>query len=487
MEDQLRAVIQESRVEQSVIDGFVREAVKLVGEENVSANEADLLSTCRDFWPVNNIWMLEGLIPALPQLIVWPRNTEEVAALLKLANALKVPVIPYGEGSGTLGGVVPVCGGVMFDLKKLNRVLSIDKESLMVTVECGMNGALYEEYLNRKGYTGGHFPQSLRCSSVGGWLACRAAGQFSTRYGKIEDIAVALEAVLPDGTIFSGRSVPRTATGPRVDQLFLGSEGIFGIITSATLRIWPLPEKRHMVTYTFESLEEALNAIRLVMHSGARPAVVRLYDAQETSHHFPELGDKRCGLILLIEGNRQIVDAEAAVVETIAMNHGAIEEGPEHVEHWLKKRFDVSVASTLFQKGAVLDTIEVSANWHNAHSTYLSMQKALMAVEGTMLASGHYSHVYPDGAALYLTTVGFPGDDKIGFYKRIWQASMEACLAEGAAISHHHGIGLHRGLWMKEEHGAGLDVLRRVKLALDPKGIMNPGKLGLAEVSTWQK
>lgn len=487
MDNSIPTNIQASQVEESLIEIFSRKASEIIGEDNVSSGQADLLSTCRDFWPVNNIWMLEGLMPALPQLVVWPRSTEETAALLKLANELKVPVIPYGEGSGTLGGVVPIYGGIMFDLKKMNRICSIDEESLMVTVQSGMNGALYEEYLNREGYTGGHFPQSLRCSSVGGWLACRAAGQFSTRYGKIEDIAVALEAVLPDGTVFSGRSVPRTATGPRIDQLFLGSEGIFGIITTATLRIWPLPEKRHMVTYTFENLEQALNAIRLIMRSGVRPAVVRLYDAQETGHHFSELGDKRCGLILLIEGNRQIVDAEVAVVNEIALNHGAVDEGPEHVEHWLKKRFDVSVASTLFQKGAVLDTIEVSANWHNAHSTYLAMQKALMAVEGTMLASGHYSHVYPDGAALYLTTVGFPGDDKLGFYKRIWQAAMEACLAEGAAISHHHGIGLHRGLWMKEEHGAGLDVLRRIKQALDPMGIMNPGKLGLEEVTTWQK
>ncbi|MBW6463000.1 MAG: FAD-binding oxidoreductase [Firmicutes bacterium] len=487
MNDYIPTTVQESRVEQPLIEKFSRKALEIIGEDNVSSDQADLLSTCRDFWPVNSIWMLEGSVPALPQLVVWPCSTEDAAALLKLANELKVAVIPYGEGSGTMGGVVPIYGGVMIDLKKMNRIRSIDKESLMVNVECGMNGALYEENLNREGYTGGHFPQSLRCSSVGGWLACRAAGQFSTRYGKIEDIAVTLEAVLPDGTIFSGRSVPRTATGPRVDQLFLGSEGIFGIITAATLRIWPLPEKRHMVTYTFENLEESLQAIRLVMHSGARPAVVRLYDAQETGHHFPELGDKRCGLILLIEGNSKIVDAEAAVIEKIAMAHGAIEEGPTHVEHWLKKRFDVSVASTLFQKGAVLDTIEVSANWHNAHSTYIAMQQALMAVEGTMLASGHYSHVYPDGAALYLTTVGFPGDDKIGFYKRIWQAAMEACLAEGAAISHHHGIGLHRGLWMKDEHGAGLEVLRSIKKALDPNNIMNPGKLGLAEVSTWQK
>jgi len=248
-----------------------------------------------------------------------------------------------------------------------------------------------------------------------------------------------------------------------------------------------LPEKRHLSSHTFEKLEDGLETIRLFMRDGARPAVVRLYDAQETGNHFPTLGDKRPVLILLIEGSEMIVDAEKAVIEKHLSAHGAEESGPEHAAHWLEKRFDVSVASRLFQKGAVLDTIEVSTNWHNAYSTYLSMQNALMAVEGTMLASGHYSHVYPDGAALYLTTVGFPGDDKLGFYKRIWQAAMKACIAEGAAISHHHGIGLHRGLWMPEEHGAGLDVMRLIKNALDPQGIMNPGKLGLGEVLTWQK
>ena len=487
MDDSIRTMLQESRPEQAAIDQFARAAAAVVGAENVSANRADLLSTCRDYWPVNRVWMLEGAVPALPQLVVWPENTAAVSKLLALANAGKIPVIPYGEGSGALGGTVPIRGGIMLDLKKMNRIRSLDEESLMVTAESGLNGALYEEQLNRAGYTGGHFPQSLRCSSVGGWLACRAAGQFSTRYGKIEDITVSLEAVLADGTIFSGRSVPRTATGPRADHLFLGSEGTLGVITAATLRIWPLPEKRHLSSFTFEKLEDGLEAIRLFMRAGARPAVVRLYDGQETGNHFPELGDKRCVLILLIEGSEQIVDAEAAIIEKSALARGAAASGPEQVEHWLEKRFDVSVASRLFQKGAVLDTIEVSTNWHNAHSTYLAMQKALLAVEGTLLASGHYSHVYPDGAALYATAVGFPGEDKVGYYKKIWQAAMESCLAEGAAISHHHGIGLHRGLWMAEEHGAGLDVLRRIKKALDPNGIMNPGKLGLEEVRSWQK
>ena len=487
MADLFNPILQEKKQDKKALDNFRRAAKKIVGEDYISDKKADLLSTCRDYWPVGSIWMLEGKVSALPDLVAWPASTRDVSELLALANSLKIPVTPFGEGSGALGGAVPMHGGVMIDLKRMNRIRELDQLNQMVTVESGMNGARYEEELNKAGYTGGHFPQSLRCSTVGGWLACRAAGQFSTRYGKIEDMAVSLEAVLADGTVFSGRSVPRTATGPRPDHLFIGSEGVLGIITAATLRVWPLPETRHLVTYTFDHMEDALESIRLVMRAGARPAVVRLYDAQETGNHFPELGDKRPALIILIEGVSEIVKAEAAVLEAAAARFNALNEGPRHVEHWLERRFNISAASRLFQKDAVLDTIEVTTNWHNAHSTYLAMQEALLAVEGTMLASGHYSHVYPEGAALYLTVVGFPGADKVAYYKKIWEAAMQACITEGAAISHHHGIGLHRGLWMEEEHGAGLEVLKRLKKALDPNGIMNPGKLGLEEVETWRK
>lgn len=473
--------------DKKAITEYMRAAEAIVGDNNISDKKADLLSTCRDYWPLGSIWMLEGKFSALPDLVVWPGNTKTVSELLALADKLKLPVIPFGEGSGALGGAVPLQGGVMFDLKRMNKIRKLDEINQMVTVESGMNGARYEEELNKAGYTGGHFPQSLRCSTVGGWLACRAAGQFSTRYGKIEDMAISLEAVLADGTIFSGRSVPRAATGPRPDLLFLGSEGVLGVITAATLRIWPLPEKRHLTAYTFENMEDALESIRLVMRAGARPAVVRLYDPQETGNHFPELGDKRPVLVILIEGASEIVQAEAAVIDAVTAKFSAVNEGAQPVEHWLERRFNISAASRLFQKDAVLDTIEVTTNWHNAFSTYRAMQTALLAVEGTMLASGHYSHVYPEGAALYLTVVGFPGADKVAYYKKIWNAAMQACIAEGAAISHHHGIGLHRGLWMEEEHGAGLEVLKRLKKTLDPNGIMNPGKLGLEEVNTWRK
>ena len=487
MSEIIETVIQESLVDETVVQKYKQEAVKLVGENNVSTNKADLISSGRDYWPPSSIWMLEGKVPAMPQLVVWPHSTEEVSRLLALANELKIPVTPYGEGSGALGGVVPLRGGVTIDMKRMNRIRRLDEDNLIVAVESGMNGAIYEEELNHAGFTGGHFPQSLRCSSVGGWLACRAAGQFSTRYGKIEDMTVALEAVLPDGTVFKGRSVPRTATGPRTDYLFLGSEGVFGIITAADLRIWPLPENRHKASYTFKNLESGLETVRRFMRAGTRPAVVRLYDPQETGHHFPEIGDQHSILIILVEGAKEIVDAEAALIKRCAAEQGAEDAGSEHVDHWLERRFNISVASTLFQKGAVLDTIEVSANWHNAHSTYTRIQEALMSLEGTILASGHYSHVYPEGAALYITTVGFPGEDKEAYYKKLWKLAMEACMAEGAAFSHHHGVGLHRGLYMDAEHGTAMNVLRRIKKALDPQGIMNPGKLGFEEVRTWQK
>ncbi len=483
-------VIQEQSLSPDDIPVLAADLEKIVGEEGVSVREIDRLANSRDFWPMASIWFMEGRYPAVPDVVVWPRNTEEVSAVLSLASEKGVPVTPYGEGSGTLGGAIALRGGIVLDMKKMNRVKKLDGENQMVTVETGLNGALYEEYLNRQGYTGGHFPQSLRCSSVGGWLACRAAGQYSGRYGKIEDMLVSLEAVLADGTVIRGRDVPRTATGPRVDHLFLGSEGTLGVITEATLTIWPYPEKRTMSSFSFETMDKALEAIRFMMRAGARPAVVRLYDYVETSYHFPETekAEGRCMLVLLIEGNARIVEVEHEVCTSLAREHGGLDCGEQPVEHWLERRFNVSLASKMFRQGAVLDTIEVTSNWHNAFETYKEMQQAMIAVEGVALASGHYSHVYPEGACLYITTMGTPPDgDKTAFYKRLWDAAMDACLSRGAAISHHHGVGLHRGQWMEREHGAALDALRRIKKALDPQGIINPGKLGLEEAKKWPK
>ncbi len=480
MEGPIKTIMQDKRVDQSVIDSFLSQAEKIVGTDSISVNQADLLANSYDYWPISSIWMLEGATSALPQVVVWPQNTGQVSGLLALASKLKVPVTPYGEGSGVLGGSVPLHGGIILDMKKMNKILNIDDKNLLVTVESGLNGVTYEEELSKAGFTGGHIPQSIQCSTVGGWLACRAAGQLSTRYGKIEDIVVSLEAVLPDGTIFRGKNVPRSSTGPRADHLFLGSEGCLGVITEATLRIWPCPEKRYMESYLFNDLGEALEAIRFIMRVGCRPAVVRLYDERETDNHFSALTKKGCALIFLSEGDPLIVEAEKNIIEKYVFKHGGVASGPEQVEYWLNKRFDISAASKILQRGAILDTIEVTTNWHNAYSTYKAMQEKIMAVEGTFQASGHYSHVYPEGAALYMTVVGF-APDKEEYYHAIWQAAMRGCLAEEASIAHHHGIGLQRAPWMAAEHRSGMEVLRKIKKSLDPHGIMNPGKLDLTK------
>ncbi len=481
--------IQEERIPGGSYEQLAEKLRAVVGEEGVSAGKTDRLANCRDYWPMGTLWFLEGKAPALPDLVVWPRSAAEVAAVLRLAGAYGAAVTPYGEGSGALGGAVPLQGGISLDLKKMNRVLKLDRDNLMVTVEPGLNGSRYEEYLNKQGFTGGHFPQSLRCSTVGGWTACRAAGTFSTRYGKIEDMVVSLEAVLPDGKIIRGRNLPRTSTGPRVDHLFLGSEGTLGVITAITLRIWPCPEKRILSSYAFESIERALEAVRRLIHAGARPAVVRIYDSIETAHHFPDCETAAGGviLILLFEGNAAIIAAEDEVAAGLARAEGGTAAGPGPAERWLDIRFDVGLASTLFRQGALVDTIEVSTNWKNAAPLYHAMREAVLTVEGIALATGHYSHVYPEGTALYLTLVAFPSGDKAEYYRRLWGAAMESCLALGGAISHHHGVGLHRGLWMAREHGQALEALRMIKDALDPGGIMNPGKLGLGEVEKWRK
>jgi len=261
--------------------------------EGVSDKEVDRVTYSKDYWPITLRWLLDGKLPALPDCIVWPENVQQVTEILRLANREKIPIVPFGEGSGVVGGAIPIRGGIVVDMKKMDSVVEIDDLGLMVTVQPGINGMNLERYLNRKGYTMGHIPQSIYCSSLGGWLACRAAGQFSTKYGKIEDMVVALEAVLPDGTIIKSKPVPRSSTGPQVEQLFLGSEGRFGIITEATLKIWPYPEERSMLSFAFDDVDHALEAVRKIMRKNVYPAVVRIYDKNETLRHFYEAKDAK--------------------------------------------------------------------------------------------------------------------------------------------------------------------------------------------------
>ncbi len=456
----------------------------LLGPGAVSASEIERVAVSRDFWPMGQTWFLQGKMAAIPDLVVWPRTTDEVAATLRVAQEFDVPVTPFGEGSGALGGAIPVAGGILLDLKKTNRFLHIDRENYLATVEAGLNGRIYEDTLAAAGFTGGHIRQSLPCSTIGGWLACRAAGQFSTRYGKIEDLVTGITAVLPDGRVLSNRIAPRTATGPQVWPLFLGSEGTLGVITEATLRVFPVPEKRVFASYAFSSVESGLDAIKRALHRGARPAVVRLYDDLETGRHFANVSaaEGKCLLVLIVEGDSRLVAAEEEILAEECRAAGAVGCGSEPVETWRRARFDISISSQLFRRGAIADTIEVAGGWDRIAAIYHAMSQEVGELEGTLVASGHFSHVYPDGACLYLSIAGFPPGEPAEYHQAVWEKAMDAVLRHGGAISHHHGIGFHRAPFLARERGeADLDALRLIKKAWDPKGILNPGKLGLDE------
>jgi len=456
---------------------IIEQLRKLV-PDGVSISEADRVVYAKDYWPISLRWYLEGKIPALPDCIVWPTTIDQVQAIIMLANEHRIPIVPYGEGSGVMGAAVPLKGGIVVDMRRMHAVLDIDDAGLMVQVQAGINGMRLERQLNRAGYTLGHIPQSLYCSSLGGWLACRAAGQFSTKYGKIEDMVVALEAVLADGTCIHSKPVPRSATGPQVERLLLGSEGTLGIITAATLKIWPIPEKRVFLSFIFDVIQQPLEAVRRIMRKNVYPAVVRIYDYNETLRHF---GIKnKCMLVLLMEGDADLVALEQAAARHICTEEKGAEQGDEPVEHWLHTRFNVKESSEFTPRGFIFDTVEISVGWRQAQLIYEQVIAAMRTVDGVVVASAHASHFYPQGACFYFTFGGVPPKKMapLEFYEAVWDAIMQTTIDAGGSISHHHGIGIIRNKWLPQELGDRFALLRAIKAAVDPYNIMNPGKLG---------
>ncbi len=451
----------------------------------MSADDGVRADAARDWWPVAIGWAAEGAVPQRPALVVRPGSTDQVAAVLQACHDAAVPVTAVAGRSGVCGGSVPVHGGVALDLTGLEGLIAVDEVSLTADVRAGTFGPDLEEALGKTGdgYTLGHWPQSMDLSTVGGWLACRGAGQYSTRYGKIEDMVIGLEVVLADGRVVRTEGHgPRAATGPNLTQLFVGSEGALGIITAARLRIHPRPAHEERRAFGFATFADGLAACRRILRRGATPAVLRLYDRTESERNFehPETNV----LIVLDEGDPDVLAGTLAVVDQeCAAPSGATALDIALVERWLGHRNDVSALAPLWRAGIVVDTAEVSGEWAVLPALFDDVVSALTSIEGTLAASAHQSHAYTDGACLYFTFGGRgpEGDTawRERYYRQAWDTITEATIAHGAAISHHHGIGLQRARFMPEALGAGFEVLTALKQALDPQGILNPGKLGL--------
>lgn len=463
----------------------LRDVCEVVDDDPGSVGEAS-----RDWWPLAMTWALQGEVPARAAVVARPADPAQVSAVLAVCNRAGVPVTAAGGRSGVCGASVPLYGGVVLDLCALSGIRSVDDRSLLVDVLPGTFGDRFEAQLREEhGLTCGHWPQSMTLSTVGGWIACRGAGQLSTRYGKIEDIVVGLDVALADGTVVHTGGHPRAAAGPELTQLFVGSEGVLGVITGARLKAHPVPEHERRGAWALPSFDAGLELCRRILRRGATPAVLRLYDGVESERNYG-VDPSQNVVLVLDEGDRDIVDAMFGVVEQEAEAAGATRQDETLVEHWMQTRNNVGALERLITDGLVVDTMEISGPWSTLAGIYEQAVAAIAAVEGTLAASAHCSHSYLDGACLYFTFAGKPEprdaqgrptpDAIDAYYRAVWDAGTRAVLGNGGSLSHHHGVGLNRSRYVQEALGPAARLLEGIKSTLDPKGILNPGKLGLA-------
>ena len=436
----------------------------------------------RDAWPRVMKQSQMGEQPYRPEIIFRARFPEQVSKLLAWASRHEVPVTVRGAGSDVVGSCLPTQGGILLDVSNLNRILLLDEPGLFVKVQAGMLGGALESELSRRGFTLHHSPQSLDRSTVGGWVATRACGQFSSRWGGIEDLLLALTVALADGTVVSTPLLPRAALGPDLKSIFIGSEGTLGVVLDATLRIFPIAPHRRLETLSFSDLQSGLSGLRDVMQSGIKPFLARLYDAEESIHvarwsrsAFPADGNL---LLLGFEGLAAVAEAEYAAAMGLLRKHGADKLGPEIAQGWMENRYDFSaVENRLSKPGGLAETIEVADFWGGIFGLHQALKKNLQPFVADVL--GHFSHAYPQGVSLYMILLGDEPDAAAAAARldEIWDVAMRTAMRHGAAISHHHGIGLARQPYLQEALGPGHAVLEQIKSALDPAGILNPGKL----------
>jgi alkyldihydroxyacetonephosphate synthase len=478
----------------------------LLGDAGVSVDSYARLQAAYGKTMLDLLRLREGLAENVPDAVLYPRDRHDVARIVALCSREGIPVVARGGGSSVTRGLECPRGGVSLDLTRhMNKVIAFNEVDQTITVEPGLYGPELEKLLNAapalfgaaRPYTCGHFPQSFEFSTVGGWAVTRGAGQNSTYYGKIEDLVLSQEFVTPAGVLRTGNH-PAAATGPDVDQILLGSEGAFGILTEVTLRIFRhLPENRLRFSYMFPDWASACRAVREILQSEAGlPSVFRLSDPEETDVALKLYGvespaanallglwglkpGRRCLLLGSTEGERGYARNVRRQVGRISRRHGALPTTGLVTRSWEHGRFrDPYMREDLQDYGILTDTLECSVTWDNLERVHREVRAYCKARPGTHCMT-HMSHCYPQGANLYFIFI--TRMDSIPDYLAYQAGILDAIRAQGAALSHHHGIGRMTAPWLEGQLGEGtMDLLRAIKGHLDPNGIMNPGgTLGL--------
>ena len=460
----------------------------IVGDERVVTDAAAVAEETKDAIGFRRYERADGVLDVPKALCaVKVNSTEETSKVLAFLNMNKVKTTPRTGGSSVTQGIEPVENAVMLDGSGITGIYKIDETNMQVTTGCGMPLQELEDKLNKLGYTTGHSPQSLPLAQMGGLVATRSIGQWSTLYGGIENLLVGLEAVLADGEIVRIKNVPRRSTGPDLRHLFLGCEGTLGFITEVTVKIFKYkPDERWMCAYQIGSMQDGLDAIREIMVEGYRPAVVRLHDPAEVATLFSSVAeDGKALMLFLADGPKPIADATGAAVDAIVKKHGAESLGKKPVESWIETRNDISneleeASKQMYDMGVCADTCEISASWSEIGEIYRAVcARAEAEMENLVVIGGHSSHSYINGTNIYFQFLFQVTDEHSckDDYMHVIRIIMEETLARGGSIAHHHGSGKYRTAWMPQEHGSSYPLLYRLKEALDPNGILNEGIL----------
>lgn len=473
----------------------------IVGADNVKTDDYSRLSVAYGKTMYDLLRLRKGIVENVPGAVLYPENKDQIQQIVTYCDGQRIPVYVYGGGSSVTRGVEAMKGGITLDMRRhFNKVLEFNETDQTITVEAGMSGPQLEEVLNHaqtrlgahRAYTCGHFPQSFEYSCVGGWVVTRGAGQNSTYYGKIEDLVLGQEYATPVGTIKTD-AYPARATGPSINQIMMGSEGAFGVLTAVTLKVFHLTAENHLkFSFMFKSWADAQAAAREIMQGQfGYPSVFRLSDCEETEIMMKLYGIEETPLNSLLrmrgftEGNRCLflgfTDGERGFCKNVVKNvkricrrHGAMYLTGIPTTGWEHGRFnDPYLRDTMQDFGIMTDTLECTVNWSNMQQVYQTVRGYCKSRPDTICMT-HMSHAYPQGANLYFIFIARMTE--LEEFTEYHRGILDHIQKSGAAISHHHGVGKLFAPWLEGYLGTNqMDVLRTLKAHFDPHGIMNPG------------
>ena len=429
----------------------------IVGKGNVLHESYDLTAYSRDRYPI----LTHPKLGVKPIAVVRPATIDEIRKIVLLANKHRIPLTPRGSGTNYAGSAVPVKGGVVLDLTKMNKILSINEDSMSVKVQAGVILQKLEEALNGKGFTFGHDPGSFPTATVGGCISTRSLGWRAGKYGDMGRLVVSLKAVLPTGVVFETREVPTSSTGFDVSSLFIGAEGTLGVITEAVLRIHPLPEKKVFLLYSFNSFEQAFKSLLKVLRAGLNP----------TSSLVEDYEDKQeAELFLYYEGVKEIVEAQVKRVVFILETEGGTKLDDKVAKEYWANRHDMF---SQMNKEGVADSIEPAVPANKTLEFYKFLKEWIK--RSGVKVIGMSSWVYPENLGM---DIAFD-ETKAEAYVVARDELVNKALELGGTVSYCVGVGLRFPHLMRKEHGSAFDVMKAIKRVMDPNNIMNPGGLGL--------